>query len=186
MCFSLLLIIVIILYFCLTRFLKPEVISLRSVQRFQKNILTTLPSLYYITTMGGFLVAPQEDNLAVHACAGWLTEGLDRLWVGRHGWWWLGRAACSDRLFLLGNALLVNRRFGHRPTGGLAGGLLGAGHPLFAVHVSVDQFTWSGHIFEAGSDFAQIGPAVSAWAVSAWAVSAWGDLVTWCISGFLF
>jgi hypothetical protein len=102
--------------------------------------------------MGEFLVVPQEDKLAVHAGAGWLTEGLDWLWVGRHGWWWLGRAACSNRLFL---------RFGHRPTGGLAGGLLGAGHPLFAVHVSVDQFTWSGHIFEAGSDFGQIGPAVS-------------------------
>jgi hypothetical protein len=100
--------------------------------------------------MGEFLVVPQEDKLAVHAGAGWLTEGLDWLWVGRHGWWWLGRAACSNRLFL---------RFGHRPTGGLAGGLLGAGHPLFAVHVSVDQFTWSGHIFEAGSDFAQIGPS---------------------------
>ena len=31
----------------------------------------------------------------------------------------------------------------------------------FAVHVSVAPFTWSGHMFEAGSDFGQIGPAVS-------------------------
>ena len=31
----------------------------------------------------------------------------------------------------------------------------------FAVHVSVAPFTWSHPIFEAGSDFGQIGPAVS-------------------------
>ena len=106
---------------------------------------------------------PQVDNLAVYLCAGWLTEGLDRGWVGRHGWW-LGRqsadhayqprAACSDRLFLLGNALVVNRRnshtrlflrFGHRPTSGLADGLLGAGHPLLAVHVSVEPYLVRAH-----------------------------------------
>jgi hypothetical protein len=32
----------------------------------------------------------------------------------------------------------------------------------FAVQVSVAPFTWSHPIFEAGSDFGQIGPAVSA------------------------
>ena len=32
----------------------------------------------------------------------------------------------------------------------------------FAVHVSVAPFTWPGYIFEAGSDFGQIGLAVSA------------------------
>ena len=52
--------------------------------------------------------------------------------------------------------LLLGSRAHPGPTCGLAGGLLGAGHP--AVHVA-PFWSGSGYIFEAGSDFGQIGPS---------------------------
>ena len=53
------------------------------------------------------------------------------------------------------------------------GQLLVTRHFVCLLYSYIPQLQY--YVFEAGSDFAQIGPAVSVWAVSACAVSVWGS-----------